>query len=198
LRLDHLAIAAETLADGVAWAEDRLGVSFLAGGKHARYATHNRLLGLADGLYLEVIAADPNASCDGSRWFGLDRFAGPPRLVNWICELEDFDTFMVHGMRKVAMERGDLRWDMGVPPDGSLPLDGGFPTVLHWHTDTPPGRSLSSSGCALQTFTIAHPKADEIENALSGQMTDPRVRFVVAQEIQLSAAFQTPRGVVTL
>ena len=198
MRLDHLAIAAETLADGVAWAEDRLGVSFLAGGKHARYATHNRLLGLADGLYLEVIAADPNASCDGSRWFGLDRFAGPPRLVNWICELEDFDTFMVHGMRKVAMERGDLRWDMGVPPDGSLPLDGGFPTVLHWHTDTPPGRSLSSSGCALQTFTIAHPKADEIENALSGQMTDPRVRFVVAQEIQLSAAFQTPRGVVTL
>jgi hypothetical protein len=198
LRLDHLAIAAETLADGVAWAEDRLGVSFLAGGKHARYATHNRLLGLADGLYLEVIAADPNASCDGARWFGLDRFAGPPRLVNWICEPEGFDTFMVHGMRKVAMERGDLRWDMGVPPDGSLPLDGGFPTVLHWHTDTPPGRSLSSSGCALQTITIAHPKADEIENALSGQMTDRRVRFVVAPEIQLSAAFQTPRGVVTL
>jgi hypothetical protein len=198
LRLDHLAIAAETLEDGVAWAEDRLGVSFLAGGKHARYATHNRLLGLADGLYLEVIAADPNASCDGARWFGLDKFSGPPRLVNWICEPDDFHEFMVYGMRKVSMERGDLRWDMGVPEDGSLPLGGGFPTILHWHTDRPPGRSLAPSGCALQTLTIAHPQADVIKNALSSKLMDPRVRFVVAQEIQLSAAFETPRGMVTL
>jgi hypothetical protein len=196
LRLDHLAIAAETLEDGVAWAEDRLGVSFLAGGKHVRYATHNRLLGLADGLYLEVIAADPNASCDGARWFGLDKFSGPPRLANWICEPDDFHEFMVYGMRKVSMERGDLRWDMGVPEDGSMPLGGGFPTILHWHTDKPPGRSLDPSGCALQTLTIAHPQADVIKNSLSSKLTDPRVRFVVAQEIQLSAAFETPRGMV--
>ena len=196
MRLDHLAIAAETLEDGVAWAEDRLGVSFLAGGKHVRYATHNRLLGLADGLYLEVIAADPNASCDGARWFGLDKFSGPPRLANWICEPDDFHEFMVYGMRKVSMERGDLRWDMGVPEDGSLPLGGGFPTILQWHTDKPPGRSLAPSGCALQTLTIAHPQADVIKNSLSSKLTDPRVRFVVAQEIQLSAAFETPRGMV--
>jgi hypothetical protein len=196
LRLDHFAIAAETLEDGVAWAEDRLGVSFLAGGKHARYATHNRLLGLADGLYLEVITADPNASCDGARWFGLDKFSGPPRLANWICEPDDFHEFMVYGMRKVSMERGDLRWDMGVPEDGSMPLGGGFPTILHWHTDKPPGRSLAPSGCALQTLTIAHPQADVIKNSLSSKLTDPRVRFVVAQEIQLSAAFETPRGMV--
>jgi hypothetical protein len=196
LRLDHLVITAETLEDGVAWAEDRLGVSFLAGGKHARYATHNRLLGLADGLYLEVITADPNASCDGARWFGLDKFSGPPRLANWICEPDDFHEFMVYGMRKVSMERGDLRWDMGVPEDGSMPLGGGFPTILHWHTDKPPGRSLAPSGCALQTLTIAHPQADVIKNSLSSKLTDPRVRFVVAQEIQLSAAFETPRGMV--
>ncbi len=198
LRLDHLAIAAGTLEDGVAWAEERLGVRFLAGGKHARFGTHNRLLGLADGLYLEVIAADPDATCDGARWFGLDAFAGPPRLVNWICEATDFDAFMLHGMRKVAMERGDLRWDMGVPLDGSLPLDGGFPTVLHWHTDTPPGRSLAPSGCALRTLTIAHPQANDIENDLSGHLSDPRVRFDVATIPRLGAEFETPRGVVKL
>jgi hypothetical protein len=198
LRLDHLAIAAETLEDGVAWAEERLGVSFLAGGKHARFGTHNQLLGLADGLYLEVIAADPDATCDGARWFGLDAFEGPPRLTNWICELSDFDAFMVHGMRKVVMQRGNLRWDMGVPTDGSLPLGGGFPTVLHWHTDTPPGRSLAPSGCVLRSLTIAHPQVDEIKHGLSDHLTDPRVRFEVAPDIRLSAAFETPRGIVTL
>ncbi len=198
MRLEHLAIAAETLEGGVAWAEDRPGVSFLAGGKHVRYATHNRLLGLADGLYLEVIAADPNASCDGARWFGLDTFSGPPRLANWICEPDDFHEFMVYGMRKVSMERGDLRWDMGVPEDGSLPLGGGFPTILQWHTDKPPGRSLAPSGCALQTLTIAHPQADVIKNSLSSKLTDPRVRLLVAQVIQLSPAVATPRVLASL
>ena len=142
MRLDHLAIAAETLDEGVAWAEERLGVQFLNGGKHARFGTHNRLLGLESGLYLEVIAVDPDAISEGRRWFGLDDFRGPPRLTNWICEPEDFEGFLRHGMRSVPMARGDLRWDMGAPIDGSLPLGGGFPTVLRWHTDHPPGRAL--------------------------------------------------------
>ncbi|MEN8840298.1 MAG: VOC family protein [Octadecabacter sp.] len=198
MRLDHLAIAAETLEEGVAWAQERLGVTFLAGGKHARFATHNQLLGLADGLYLEVITTDPAANCDGPRWFALDHFKGPPRLANWICEADDIDAFMVHGMRKVAMERGDLRWDMGVPPDGSLPMAGGFPTVLQWHTDNPPGRSLAQSGCALHRLNVCHPQADKIEVQLAGQLRDARVHFEVSDTVGLSAVFETPNGPVTL
>lgn len=197
MRLDHLAIAAETLDEGVNWAEERLGVRFSAGGKHSRFATHNRLMGLADGLYLEVIARDPEASCESARWFGLDDFSGPPRLANWICEPGDFDASMVHGMRKVAMSRGDLTWDMGVPVDGSLPMGGGFPTVLHWHTDTPPGRRLARSGCALRRLTVSHPQAKEIAAELTGRLLDDRVRFVIG-DIGLSAEFETPRGLVTL
>jgi len=199
MRLDHLAIASETLAEGVAWAQDRLGVTFLAGGKHARFGTHNQLLGLADGLYLEVITVDPDAQSEGPRWFGLDEFSGPPRLTNWICEPDDFEAYMVHGMRKVPMARGNLRWDMGAPVDGSLPLGGAFPTVLRWHTDTPPGQSLSASGCALRMLTIAHPKADDIAAQLAGDLVDARIRFEVAEDVCLHAEIETPtRGVVTL
>lgn len=196
MRLDHLAIAAETLDEGASWAKEKLGVSFLAGGNHARYATHNKLLGLADGLYLEVIAVDPDAKSDGPRWFGLDHFRGPPRLVNWICEPENFHSMLRHGMEKVAMQRGDLRWDMGVPRDGSLPLGGGFPTVLKWHTDHPPAQSLPASGVALQHLTIYHPQADAIKSEVA--LSDARVRFEIADDIRLSAQFDTPNGAVTL
>lgn len=198
MRLDHLAIAAQTLGEGVAWAEDRLGVTFGAGGKHARYGTHNRLLGLTDGLYLEVIAVDPDATSDGPRWFGLDNFSGAPRLANWICEPADFEAMLRHGMRAVAMQRGDLAWDMGVPVNGHLPLGGGFPTVLRWHTDTPPSMCLPPSGCALKMMTILHPKAHEIEMELHEHLRDSRIRFEVNAEISLTAEIETPRGLTVL
>ncbi|MFT5968132.1 MAG: hypothetical protein ACI9ND_002050, partial [Yoonia sp.] len=88
-QFDHIAIGCTTLADGVAWVEDQLGVSLLPGGKHAHFGTHNRLLGLGD-LYLEVIAKDPDAALtDRPTWFDLDNFSGPPRLANWICRSDD-------------------------------------------------------------------------------------------------------------
>lgn len=197
MRLDHLAIVAASLEDGVAWAEDRLGVVLGAGGKHPRYGTHNRLLGLEDGLYLEVIAPDPDGASKGPRWFGLDHVESPPRLGNWICEPSDFEGALRHGMQSVPMARGNLRWDMGVPPNGSLPLGGAYPTVLRWHTDTPPGKSLPQSGCAMLKLTVQHPDAVAIERDV-GVGLDPRVRFVESADIRLSATFKTPKGEVTL
>ncbi len=197
MRLDHLAIAAETLEEGVAWAEERFGLPFLAGGKHARFGTHNRLLGLEDDLYLEVIAVDPNATSEGPRWFDLDNFTGPPRLTNWICEPVDFVAALRHGMRSVPMARGDLRWDMGAPEDGSLPMGGAYPTVLRWHTDTPPGVALPSSGVRLLRLDVSHPDASAIEAQIAAELNDGRVQFHTGP-VGLSATFETPQGQITL
>ena len=91
LTLDHIAISAGTLEEGVAFVEAALGVPLAGGGQHPHMATHNRLLGLGD-VYLEVIAADPAAPRPTwPRWFDLDRFDGPPRLTNWICRTDDLD-----------------------------------------------------------------------------------------------------------
>ncbi|MFT7058852.1 MAG: hypothetical protein ACJASV_001357, partial [Pseudorhodobacter sp.] len=76
LRLDHIAVAANTLAEGTAWVEAQLGVTLAPGGQHPLMATHNRLLGLADD-YLEVITINPDAPAPPHpRWFDLDRFSG--------------------------------------------------------------------------------------------------------------------------
>lgn len=38
-----------------------------------QFGTHNRCLGMEDGIYLEVIAVDPEAPPPSRpRWFGLD------------------------------------------------------------------------------------------------------------------------------
>ena len=200
MRLDHLAIAATSLDEGVAWAEGRLGVPLLAGGKHARFATHNRLLGLGQGIYLEVIAPDPDATCDGPRWFGLDHFSGPPRLANWICAVPDLPAALKDAPEAgiVPMQRGDLRWDMAVPDDGSLPMNGGFPTLLQWHTDSPPGELLPESGVELVELVVQHPEAKVLSAQLSAQLADPRILFETAMEPALNARLMTPRGMVSL
>ena len=82
MRLDHLAIACRDLWAGCDWAQAALGVPFGPGGRHARFGTHNRLLGLGPDLYLEVIAPDPDAApFEGPRWFGLD--TPPPVPRGW-------------------------------------------------------------------------------------------------------------------
>ena len=91
LELDHLVVSAEHLQEGVDWVEAQLGVTMAPGGKHAAMGTHNRLLGLGE-VYLEVIAADPDAPPPAHpRWFGLDAFRGPPRLTNWVVRVSDMD-----------------------------------------------------------------------------------------------------------
>ncbi|MBA85319.1 VOC family protein [Thalassobius sp. S69A] len=90
LELDHLAVAARTLDEGRAYVERALGLRVQPGGRHGRYGTHNLLAGLEDGLYLEVIAIDPQAVRPRDpRWFRLDEFSGAPCLHNWICRTGD-------------------------------------------------------------------------------------------------------------
>ena len=60
--VDHLVVAAATLAQGVAWCEATLGLTPGPGGKHPLMGTHNRLLKIATAAfpeaYLEIIAID--------------------------------------------------------------------------------------------------------------------------------------------
>ncbi len=201
LTLDHIAIAAETLEAGRAAAEDALGVALRPGGQHAHFGTHNALLGLEDGLYLEVIAIDPGAPAPGRpRWFDLDRFEGRPRPTTWICNTPQLgamlDRFPGAGA-PVSLARGELRWQMAVPGDGVLPYDGLFPALIAWEGDLHPARMLPASGCRLDRLVVCHPEADALRAALAPVLGDGRVVFE-AGAAGLRAEMTTPRGAVVL
>ena len=196
MQLDHIAIAGETLEAAVAHVEEALGVPLLPGGKHVHFGTHNQLLGLADGLYLEAIAIDPNTpALDYPRWFDLDRFEGKPRLNNWICRSGDLEAELARlpkgAGRPVALQRGDLRWRMAVPETGILPLSGSFPALIQWDVDVLPGDILPASGVRLQRLEVAHQEALWLREVLG--LADPRVQFVPG-DAALRATFDTPHG----
>lgn len=196
LTFDHIAVAAQTLAEGVAVVEQALGVALAGGGAHPHMATHNRLLGLGD-LYLEVIAIDPAAARPAwPRWFDLDQFAGPPSLTNWVARCDDLAAEVARSPAgvgvPVALRRGDYAWEMAVPADGKLPFDGGFPALIQWHGSLHPAMALPDMGVRLHRLEIAHPQATELRVAL-GDLSDPRV-VITDGAFAMQANFDTPHG----
>ena len=198
MQFDHLAVSAYTLAEASDHIEQALGVALQDGGQHRFFGTHNRLLGLADGLYLEAIACDPSMPDPSrARWFDLDRFSGAPRLTNWICRCDDIvETLQAlpeGAGHPVDLTRGALRWRMAVPQDGILPFHGSFPALIQWQTTSHPAQSLVQRGCRLRRLTISHPDAALLQAQLCG-FSDQRVVFETAPKPGFSATFDTPHG----
>lgn len=205
-RLDHLAITAPTLEEGCDYVRARLGVAPGPGGRHPRMGTHNRLLGLGPGLYLEVLAVDPEAPPPTlPRWFRLDQLGPePPRLAAWIARTSD-----IHAAARMSgafgrvepMTRGELRWEITLPEGGALPFDGIAPLLIQWQGERHPAASLPDSGCRLLGLEGCHPRAEEIRRLLAGLgcAEDCRVLPLPAgAQPRLSARIRTPTGEAVL
>ncbi|MGB3316596.1 MAG: VOC family protein [Albidovulum sp.] len=193
---DHLAVSAGTLEAGTAHVEAALGVPLEHGGKHPHMGTHNRLLSLGPEEYLEVIAIDPDApKPPHPRWFALDRFAGPPRLTNWIARVDDLDAALAAAPagagRATDLARGDFRWRFGVPADGCLPFGDAFPALIEWQGTARPAARLPDRGCRLIRLEITCPEPGALASALP--VTDPRI-VIAAGEKSLRATIRTPHG----
>ncbi len=201
LVLDHLAVAASSLEEGREHVESVLGVPLQRGGQHAHFGTQNLLLGLEDGLYLEVIAVDPEAEPPTyPRWFDLDRFTGEPRLQTWIARTDNLYEFVYKfpdSGEPVALSRGDLRWKMAVPLNGILPHDNLFPAVIEWQGTAHPAERLTPSGCSLRRVILSHPQAEVLGQRLAPVLSEERVVFEQGPRA-IVAEFDTPNGVRVL
>ncbi len=198
MKLDHLVVSAKTLEEASSYIEETLQVKLEEGGKHEFFGTHNNLLGLADGLYLEALAIDPTAVPKVQpRWFDLDSFIGIPRLNNWVCQVDNLSESlkkMPHEVgRIISMRRGVLKWKMAVTNTGVLPYDGAFPSLIQWQSKNHPFFKLGYSGCQLKRLTIIHPDADELIDLLSFYSNN-LISIEKGAESQLIAEIQTSNG----
>ena len=210
IRFDHLVIAARDLAEGTAWVEARLGVPMSAGGRHEAMGTHNRLLSLGQGRYLEVIAIDPAAAApERARWFGLDstdmrlRLAQGPVLATWVVRSEDIVATvagLAFGKPEILdMTRGGYRWRIGVPSTGVLARAGTSPTAIQWLTDHPT-LALPDSGCRLEKLLLTHPDAPAMLGVLRSAGLDPAEPIEARRDGPegLVAQIRTPRGIAEI
>ena len=212
-QIDHLVVAADTLAQGVAWCEQTLGATPGPGGKHGFMGTHNRLLAIGSPAfpraYLEIIAIDPGATPpQRPRWFGLDSTAlreavrVQPRLLHAVAR-----TLRIDEIRAALAELGQdigpvlaaeratpggvLRWRISVRDDGALLSGGALPTLIEWG-DVHPADSMPASAVSLQSVTLGGLPAAVLRALDLGEVQ------MDAQGPALRVTLDTPRGAVQL
>lgn len=203
--LDHLVIAARNLEEGRAWLEGRLGVSMQPGGEHASFGTHNALLSLGPEAYLEVLAVNPAAPTPPRpRWFGLDtpglraQLEDGPRLIHWVVRVPGLSGLDLAPFGEALdLSRGEHRWTLTVPPDGTLPSCGVLPSLITWQTPPPPTR-LPDAGVRLEKLTLDTPDPDTLRAWLDSLHFVGEVEVREAPQVELSALLVTPGGLVTL
>jgi hypothetical protein len=172
--IDHITITAPTLAAGAELVRQTLGVMPQTGGEHPRMGTHNLLLRLGEGMFLEVIAPNPRAMAPARpRWFALDTLAtdAAAALTNWVARTPNMQASLAASTEDLGqaqpMSRGALNWLITFPEDGSLPLGGVAPALIEWHTDAPPAARLPDQGLSLDRLVLFHPEPQRITRLLS-------------------------------
>jgi Glyoxalase-like domain len=219
-QVDHLVIAARSLAEGVAWCEATLGITPGPGGEHPLFGTHNRLFRIATvnypRAYCEIIAINTEALCAGksrgNRWFDLDSPAmkqclqSGPSLVHFVANTADIQQ-ACGALRVLGMERGPavqasrmtpqglLQWQITVRPDGQRLYDGCLPTLIEWG-EMHPAQSLPDSGIALRSLQVEHTGVAHLQAAY--QAIGLQGVSCTAGDANLIAELITPNGRVRL
>ena len=211
-RLDHLVIAAETLEQGVDYVRSTLAVEIPKGGYHKTMGTHNHLMQLGNGVYLEVIAIDPDARIPHRpRWFGLDdalmrdSLRQQPRLVTWVMNTSEIEKLGQASAFAIGapteLSRDNLRWQITLSEDGRLLANGLLPYIIQWHSKPHPSQAMADMGCRLHSLEIYHNRADWLRSMLKSIDADHLVHIHALPDIEpayLSASIETPSGVKVL
>ncbi len=212
MHLDHLSFAAGP--DGLDATARRLSASigeeFVDGGIHPRFGTRNRVLPLANGHYLEVVAVLDHPASDKAPFGQLvrQRSAQGGGWLGWVVSVADITPVeervgraSVPGNRRLP-DGFELRWkQLGVK---DLLTDPELPFVVEWETDGTRHPSYGASGAvALRAVQIAgdpalvadwlgQPALDALEE-IDVEWVDPAGRPGI-----VAVLLSTPAGIVRL
>lgn len=203
--LDHLVYGAPDLDAAVDELERLAGVRAAHGGKHAGRLTHNALLSLGEGKYLEIIAPVPGGEAGADALpFGLQDLTSP-RLVAWAVAADGLER-RIETARAAGYDPGEIVPGGRDLPDGGrlswrlalrAPLagDGVVPFLIEWTSEPHPSKT-APGGCRIVSLRAEHPQAEPVRAMLKALAVDLEVAEGPAP--RLFATLDTPSGRVEL
>lgn len=204
-KIDHFAIGADSLEQGVAALKELLGIAVPRGGKHDAMSTHNCVMQAGRESFLEIIAIDPEAGDPGrTRWFTLDdpstraRLKEKPRALCWVVGTEDLDAITAASPvdlgEVITFTRGDRSWRLTVPKDGSLPEAGLLPAFIEWSPGAHPSTGMQDLGVTLDAIRLGHPEPASLTKTLTALGVDHLAQVEQADEPSLAFVLSKADG----
>jgi hypothetical protein len=189
LEIDHLIVAGPDLADLVAAFERVTGARAAPGGRHAGQGTHNALVGLGSGRYLELLAPDPEQP--GGDFRAGIAYLTAPALHTWCARAGGAGDVAARiaaaglSPRRLPMSRQrpdgvTLRWELVFADDH--PYAGLLPFFIDWQGSPHPSGQLAPQ-LACAGLTLAHPDPAGLRgalDALGGLPADVRIEGAAA------------------
>jgi hypothetical protein len=203
--IDHLLYASANLQRGIDEIESLLGVRPVRGGHHPQYGTHNALLSLGPGIYLEIIARDPDLPAPERGAFVNIPAEAHSHLITWVFRTKDIQQALA-AAHNAAIGLGPVESGSRRNPDGSeicwqltdpyaMPMNGAVPFLIDWGETVHPSAVVPPGG-QLAELVIEHPEADSVRRALS--VLGAAVEVTYGDNFRISAKIEAKYGSITL
>ena len=198
-QVDHILLGIDDLDRGMEQFEKLTGVRPVYGGKHPR-GTHNALVSLGDGTYLEILALQPNVA--------------PPKEYE---DLKKLNALTPIGWAVSSKDSAQLRSRLtsaglavSEPSPGSRTTPAGkelswqtfgledafeeAPFFIVWSPQSAHPSTTSPTGCRLQQWRVAGPHLKKLEQLRTA--LDLRVDVAEAPSTTLRLSLNCPKGEV--
>ena len=196
-RIDLVTVGVRDLAAAVSTIEALGGVRPALGGTHPTRGTHNALLSLGDGTYLEILAArrapEPTAAPEL-------RELGGPRLLWWGLASDDAagtaTALAGRGFATTSPVPGSRRTPEGRPLAWRTftlaPALRGGPFFIQWSRDSAHPSATAPGGCRLLSLQVDTPDAPALRRLMPEPPTALRLQAADTSRMRLKIG--CPRG----
>jgi hypothetical protein len=199
-QIDHVILGIDDLDRGVQAFEAATGVKPVYGGKHPG-GTHNALVSLGDGMYLEILAVQAGVTVPADYAHLKQMKALTP--IGWAVSSQDSAQLRnrlstagipvsepVDGSRTTPTG-SRLSWQSFLLKQSSLEV----PFFIVWSKQTAHPSTTSPTGCKLERWSIASPRVKDLEQLR--QALDLRVEVAEAKTSSMRLSLTCPKSAVT-
>jgi hypothetical protein len=198
-QVDHILLGIDDLDRGMEQFERLTGVRPVQGGKHPR-GTHNALVSLGDGTYLEILAVQPDAK-PPQEYAGLKglRSLTP---IGWAVSSRE-SAQLRHRLSSAGLAVTESSEGSRTTPAGTtlswqtFGLEEGFdeaPFFIVWSSQSAHPSTTSPTGCKLQQWHVAGPHLKNLEQLRSA--LDLKIDVAEAKSTALRLSLLCPKGAV--
>ncbi len=202
---DHFLYGVSNLEEAVATIEAETGLKATPGGRHENIGTRNAFIGLADDMYIELLAPDPEQSRDASVASIL--YALPENgLIGWCARSDNLDALATAYVESNTSDIiGPTNWRRHLPDGGAIdwqllhvspsPIGALQPFFINWGETPHPTENLHPQG-ACTTFSLTSPHTTQLKSHLEAAQLD--IEQSAGPENSIVLKVDTGRSIVTL